>query len=59
MLGPEAERLVEQLWRQKNNPDEVVEALRSDQALSEPLRHATFCAVLRKTLAPEAAPGKL
>jgi hypothetical protein len=48
-LRPEAERLVEQLWRQKNNPDEVVEALRADRALSEPLRHAALRAVLRRT----------
>jgi WD40 repeat protein len=57
-LRPEAERLVEQLWRQKNNPDEVVEALRTDRALSEPLRHAARRAVLRRTLPAEAAPRK-
>jgi WD40 repeat protein len=55
-LRPEAERVVEQLWRQKNNPDEVVEALRADRALSEPLRHAALRAVLRRTLPAEAAP---
>jgi hypothetical protein len=38
-----------------STPDEVVEALRADRALSEPLRRAAFGAVLRKTLA---APGK-
>jgi WD40 repeat protein len=54
-LQPEAERLVEQLWRQKNDPNEVVEALRADHALSEPLRHAARRAVLRKALAPDAA----
>jgi WD40 repeat protein/predicted Ser/Thr protein kinase len=57
-LRPEAERLVEQLWRQKNNPDEVVEALRADGALSEPLRHAAVRAVLRRTPPGEAVPGK-
>jgi len=31
-LRPEAERLVEQLWRQKKDPTEVVEAVRADQA---------------------------
>ena len=41
-LRPEAERLVEQLWRQKNDPAEVVEALRADRALSEPLRQAAL-----------------
>ncbi len=55
-LRPEAERLVEQLWRQKNDPAEVVEALRADRALSEPLRHAALRAVLRRATPPEAAP---
>jgi hypothetical protein len=57
-LRPEAERLVEQLWRQKNNPDEVAEALRADRALSEPLSHAALRAVLRRGMPAEAAPGK-
>ena len=57
-LRPEAERLVEQLWRRKNNPDEVVAALRAEPALSAPLRHAALRAVLRRTLPAEAAPGK-
>jgi WD40 repeat protein/serine/threonine protein kinase len=56
-LQPEAEHLVEQLWRQKNSPDAVVEALRADLALSEPLRHAALRAVLRKALPPDAAPA--
>jgi len=56
-LRPEAERLVERLWQQKNNMDEVVEALRGDRALSEPLRHASLRAVLRRALPREAAPG--
>src|SRR4029077_13451985 len=33
-LRPEAERLVEQLWLQKNDPAAVVEALGADAALS-------------------------
>ena len=41
-LRPEAERLVESLWRQKNDPAEVVEALRADRVLSEPLRQAAL-----------------
>jgi WD40 repeat protein len=55
-LRPEAERLVEQLWRQKKNADEMAEALRVDQSLSEPLRHAALRALLRKTMPREAAP---
>ena len=57
-LRPEAERLVEQLWRQKKNPDDVVEALRADPALGEALRHAALRAVLRRSLPAEAAPSK-
>ena len=56
-LRPEAERLVEQLWRQKNDPAAVVEALRADRVLSEPLRQAALRAVLRKARPREAAPG--
>jgi WD40 repeat protein len=56
-LRPEAERLIEQLWRQKNDAAEVVEALRADRALSEPLRQAALRAVLRRSLPPAAAPG--
>jgi WD40 repeat protein/serine/threonine protein kinase len=56
-LRPEAQRLVEQLWRQKNDPAAVVDALRADGALTEPLRHAALREVLRKTQPPEAAPG--
>jgi hypothetical protein len=55
-LRPEAERLVEPLWREKNDPSEVVKALRSDRVLSEPLRQAALRAVLRRLLPPEAAP---
>jgi WD40 repeat protein len=57
-LRPEAERLVEQLWRQKNNPDEIAEAIRTDRVLSEPQRHAALRALLRRTLPAEAAPGQ-
>jgi WD40 repeat protein len=56
-LRPEAERLVEQLWRQKNDPAKVVAALRADPALSAPLRQAALRAVLHKALPREAAPG--
>jgi hypothetical protein len=56
-LRPEADRLVEQLWREKNDPGEVAEALRADPALGELLRQAALRAVLRRALPPEAAPG--
>jgi WD40 repeat protein/predicted Ser/Thr protein kinase len=55
-LRPEAERLVKQLWRKQNDPDKVVEAIRADHALSEPLRHAALRAVLRRMQPPIAAP---
>jgi WD40 repeat protein len=54
-LRPEAERLVERLWREKNDPAEVVKALLADRALSEALRHAALRAVLRRGQAPGAA----
>jgi hypothetical protein len=57
-LRPEADRLVERLWRQKDDPAAVVAALRADRALSEPLRQAALRAVLRRAQPPEAAPGK-
>jgi hypothetical protein len=56
-LRPEAERLIKPLWREKNDPAEVVKALRADRGLSEPLRQAALRGVLRKALPPEAAPG--
>jgi hypothetical protein len=42
------------LWREKNDPDVVVKALRVDSALSEPQRHAAFRAVLRRAQLTEA-----
>jgi WD40 repeat protein/predicted Ser/Thr protein kinase len=57
-LRPKAERLVEQLRRQKHNAAAVVAALRADQALGEPLRQAALRAVLRRERPPEAAPAK-
>jgi WD40 repeat protein len=56
-LRPEAEGLVEPLWRQKDDPAEVVEALRADRVLSEPLRQAALRAVLQRAPPPEAAPA--
>jgi WD40 repeat protein len=58
-LRPEAERLVESLWRQKSDPAGVVAALRADRVLSAPLRQAALRAVLRRAQAPEAAAGEL
>src|SRR5262249_33309296 len=57
-LRPEAERLVGRLWRQKNDAAAVVEAVRADGALGEPLRQAALRDVLRRAQPPEAAPGK-
>jgi WD40 repeat protein len=57
-LRPEAERLVEQLWREKHDPAEVVEGIRGDRVLSEALRHAALRAVLRRAQPPEPAPGQ-
>jgi WD40 repeat protein len=54
-LRPEAERLVEQLWWQKGNPDEVVAAIRANRAMSESKRHAALRQVLRRSQADEAA----
>jgi WD40 repeat protein len=56
-LRPDAERLVEGLFGHQRDPAAVVAALRTDAALSKPLRQAAFRAVLRRTLPPEAAPG--
>jgi hypothetical protein len=57
-LRPEAERLVERLWREKNDPAGVVAALRADRVASEALRQAALRVVLRRAQPPEAAPGK-
>jgi len=58
-LRPEAERLVEQLWREKNDPTLVVETLRADRTLNEAQRQATFRAVLRRASPPaDGPPGR-
>jgi WD40 repeat protein len=57
-LRPEAERLVEQLWRRRKDPARVVEALRANRALNEPLLHAALRAVLRRTQPAATAPDK-
>ena len=48
MLRLKAEKLVEQLFTEKNTPDAVVAALRADRSLDELFRHAAIRAVLRK-----------
>jgi hypothetical protein len=58
-LRCEAEPLVEQLrQKKKQNPQEVVEALRGDATLSEPLRQVALRAVLRRAQPPTDVPGK-
>jgi WD40 repeat protein len=52
-LRPEAERLVERLWPQENDPAEIIETLRAHPALSGPQRHAAQLAVLRRAMPPE------
>jgi WD40 repeat protein/predicted Ser/Thr protein kinase len=56
-LRPEAERLVERLWREKNDWTAVAEALRADGALSEALRQAALRVVLRRAQPPTDVPG--
>jgi WD40 repeat protein/predicted Ser/Thr protein kinase len=47
-LRPEAERLVARLFALLREPAEVVARLRTDQSLSDPLRHAALRAVMRR-----------
>jgi hypothetical protein len=56
-LRPEAERLVGKLWRPGVDPGKVVEALRADRALGEPLRQAALREVMRRARPPGGAPG--
>jgi hypothetical protein len=46
-LRPEAERLVEQLWRHKPDPAEIIETLRADHGLTESQHLAAEIAFLR------------
>lgn len=57
VLRPEAERLVEQLWREKNDPTAVVDALRANSLLSASQRQAALRAVLQRPKAREATPS--
>jgi hypothetical protein len=56
-LRPEAERLVDRLWRQFNDPAAVVAALRADLVLSEPQRHEAIRAVQRRMQPPDGDPA--
>jgi WD40 repeat protein len=58
VLRPEAERLVDHLFREKKEASAVAKTLKDDTDLSDPLRRAALLALLRRTLPPEAAPGK-
>jgi WD40 repeat protein len=55
-LKPDAERLVERLWREKKAPAAVVDALRADRSLSEAQRHAALRVVQRRS-APQVEAG--
>jgi eukaryotic-like serine/threonine-protein kinase len=48
-LRPEAERLVERLFRELKDASKVVAALKADPSLGEPQRHAALRAVLRRS----------
>jgi hypothetical protein len=48
-LRPAAERLVEGLFRARKNAAEVAAAVRADQTLSEPQKHAALRVVLRRS----------
>jgi WD40 repeat protein len=50
-LRPQADRLVEQLFREVDDADKVMAHLGADRALSEPLRQAAWHAVLRRVAA--------
>ena len=47
-LRPEAERLVDRLFREKHEASVVAQALKEDRGLSELLRRAAFHALLRR-----------
>ena len=51
-LRSQAERFIAKIWSEKNDPAAVAEALRVDQTLSEPLRHAAQLVVLRRAMPP-------
>jgi WD40 repeat protein len=55
-LRPEADRLVDALWREKNDPAEGVAGHRARPPRGETQRPAALCAVVRRAQPPE-APG--
>jgi hypothetical protein len=55
-LRPEAERLVERLLREKNDPAAVVDALRADRALTEAQRQAALREVIKTSRPPAETP---
>jgi WD40 repeat protein len=51
-LRPEAEKLVNLLFQQEGSGDRVIEQLRRDKSLSEPMQRAAWHAVLRRQARP-------
>jgi WD40 repeat protein len=47
-LRPDAERLVQRLFKEKKNADDVAALIRSNPSLTEAQRHAAFRALLRR-----------
>jgi hypothetical protein len=47
-LRPEADRLVDSLWKTHPDPAEFSRILKSDTALDDPLRHAAQVSSLRR-----------
>jgi hypothetical protein len=47
-LRPEAERLVEKLFKETKDAAEVAAAIRADRSLSEAQRHAALRALLQR-----------
>jgi WD40 repeat protein/tRNA A-37 threonylcarbamoyl transferase component Bud32 len=54
-LRPEAEQLVERLFREQKDPTRVVQALQAEEALGAPLRREALRAVLRRVAPPREA----
>jgi len=50
LLRPEADRLVERLFRENNDAAAVAATLRADRELGEPLRHAALRALQRRQI---------
>lgn len=56
-LQPEAERLVEQFWRELKDPTAVVAAIRSGRVPDDALRHAALRSVMRRVQPPYVLQG--